>query len=321
MPGKLGAIKPKARPQALRMEAYLDWNAVLANPPPAVVDYTGKAAASLKQMYANDQWGDCVIAGKMHALGIWSGNDSDSGGVVLASEKECVDQYHAICGAGDPGCVITDVLDVMRGKGLVAGGKTYRIDGYVSVDHTNKLAVQVALYLFGSLSIGLDLPQAWYDAPEGGIWDTTGTATIGGHDVTAVGYGPVGVTISTWGGLRTITWAALTSSRWIFEVYASLAPLWYGSDKLAPSGFNAKVLAEDLAKMSGGVIPDPGPPPTPPTPPTPPVPPPLPVFAATMTTDEVLRAGHYWVCPAVPPFHWANMDLDRPLPPGKHNVT
>ncbi len=124
----LGRIRPKAMPPALRLAAYLDEGA-MSPPLPTSINRRDAAAKSIARMYLNDQLGDCVIAGKGHALGVWSANDSDSGGVVLATDAEIKQQYQAICGPGDNGCVITNVLDVMRSKGFQAGGKLYKIDG------------------------------------------------------------------------------------------------------------------------------------------------------------------------------------------------
>jgi hypothetical protein len=275
----LGRIRPKARPQCLHLASYLLTRGAM--PPPASVDYGAKAATSINRMYLNDTYGDCVIAGKAHELGVWSANDADSGGVVLATDQEIYRQYESICGPGDNGCVITDVLDVMKEKGFIAGGKAYPIDGYVAVDWTNKLEVQVALYLFGALTLGINLPEAWTEGGDGSTWDVTNTGIVGGHDVTAFGYDSRGVWIATWGGRRLITWAAFTSSRWIEECYAQLAPLWYGNDKLAPCGVDAHALKADLELLGSGTIPSidptpvpplPVPPPSPPVPPSPPAP-------------------------------------------------
>ncbi len=78
---------------------------------------------------------------------------------------------------------------------------------------------------------------------------------MGGHDIPAVGYSPKGVTISTWGGTRLVTWPAMLSTRWFEECYAILSPDWYGSDKLAPHGVDAATLKADLAKLGGGTVP------------------------------------------------------------------
>ncbi len=256
---KLGRIRPKSRPLGLGLSNYLSMESLLASPPPPSVDYTAKAMASLSRMYLNDQYGDCVIAGKYHSVGVWSGNDA--GAPAVGDDSEVLSAYHTICGPGDDGCIITNVLDYMRANGLSLSGVSHKIDGYVNCDWTNKLLVQAAIYLFGTVTIGLNLPQAWESA---GVWDVTNTQIVGGHDVTCVGYNSQGVQISSWGRIYTITWAAFTSTKWLEECYVLLAPDWYGSDKLAPSGVDVATLQADLQKISGGTVPPIDPPPPPP---------------------------------------------------------
>lgn len=261
---KLGRLfNPGFRARRLCLEAYLD--AAKVPVPPAKVDYFSNASPSLQRMYQNDRWGCCVISGKAHGLGVTSTYDSDSGGTVQATDQEIIDQYHGICGPGDNGCFIPAVLDVMVRKGFQAGGRLYKIDGYVGADWTNKLLVQVCLDIFGPLTIGLNLPQAW---TSNSVWDVTNTPIVGGHDVTCVGYDSTGVQISTWGRVYVITWQAFLSTRWIEELWVILYQNWYGNDKLAPSGFNVDSLKADLAKINSGGIPDLDPV-TPPPPPPP----------------------------------------------------
>lgn len=288
---KLGRRRPAARPQALRFAAYFDPRRAKA-PPPSSVDWAAKAMAALLRVYLNDQYGDCVIARSYHQYGIWTGNES--GTPAQATDAEVLATYHQICGAGDNGCVITDVLDVMRDHGLKVNGVTRKIDGYVSVDWTNKLEVQTAIDLFGSLAIGINLPDAW--TCTNCTWSKTTSAIVGGHDVGAVGYNAQGVQICTWGGIVTISWDAFLSRDHLEECYALLAPDWYAKGNLAPNGINVQSLKDDLAKLGGGTIPPlpdpipPGPTPTPPipTPPTPPSPAPVPsVFTINVPTQPV----------------------------------
>lgn len=271
---KLGRKPPKFGRFPLHFSSYFD-AADLGIALPDAVDYATKAKASIQRMYLNDQYGDCVIAGKYHAVGVWSGNDGPAS--VLGTDQEVYSAYQRICGPGDNGCVITEVLDYQQKIGLAFGGVLHKIDGYVDLDWTNQTQVKVALYLFGSLTIGINLPSAWTSAA---IWDVTNTGIVGGHDVTCVGYNAQGVQISSWGRIYTITWAAFLSRKWLEESYAMLAPDWYGSDKLAPCGVNSDSLRSDLALIGGGTTPpiDPTPPvPVPPTP-VPPIPvPPTPV--------------------------------------------
>jgi hypothetical protein len=270
---KLGRRRPDfSKPRArLRLSKYLK-----APTPPPAVDYAAKASASLSRMYLNDRFGDCVIAGKAHAIGVWSANES--GTPILATDDEIYAAYQGICGPGDNGCVITHVLDTLRDRGIVLGGKARRIDGYVDVDWTNQVEVQVAILLFGAVTIGVNLPAAWQGAAK--VWDVTNTGIVGGHDVTLVGYDAARVTVSTWGSTRDLTWRALTSRRWVEEAYVMLSPDWYAADGISPSGFDAAALKADLEAIRNGEIP-------PITPPVPPVP--TPAVAGTIQIDPDAR--------------------------------
>lgn len=285
----LGRKPPRRAKKAPRLADYLETG---GTPPPDTFDLGAKAQTSIAHMYANDRLGDCVLAGKHHSLGLWSGNDAPNQ-VVLATDQEVVDAYHRICGAGDNGCVITDVLDAFKSGGLMAGGQAHKIDGYVAVDWPDKLQTMVAMYLFGPLTIGVNLPQAWTSSD---IWDVTNSQIVGGHDVCTVGYDAQGVTIASWGRTYKITWAAWTSRKWLEECWALLAPDWYGSDRIGATGVNLDKLKADLDLLGGGTTPplDPTPGPTPPPGP-PPTPGPGPVWAwilAFIAWLKSLLGGH-----------------------------
>lgn len=292
---KLGRRAPHRKFKILDLAAYFDPERD-ATPPPEKVDYFTKAMPALKRIYGNDQWGDCVIASAYHQFGVWSANDNTQGEQppLQGTDREVVDSYHRICGAGDNGCVISDVLDYTIRNGLPLNGTTQKIDGYVSVDHTNKLLVQVALDVFGSLKLGIYLPQAWTCTDC--TWGKTNSRIVGGHDVPAVGYDQTGVQIATWGGLVTITWEAFLSPRWIEECYVVLAPQWYGSDKLAANGLDVTKLRADLAQLGQGGIPD-VPPPFPPPPPPPPPIPPGPNVGVPLELAGHLDPGKYLIVP------------------------
>lgn len=250
---RLGRIRPQAQPMCLNLSSYFSDADLAAAPLPASINRRDRAAKSLARMYKNDQYGCCVISGKMHAIGLWSAVDSDSGGEVEATDQEVVSQYQSFCGPGDRGCNISSVLNIIRSKGIVAGGKNYKIDSYVRVDNTKKDLVKAALYLFGATTIGIDLPSAWKSAS---VWDVTSSRIVGGHDVTPIDYDDQGVYVSSWGRVYLMTWAAFLSTNWVGEFYALLAPLWYGNDRIAPTGMNVEQMVADLAKLSNGVVPD-----------------------------------------------------------------
>jgi hypothetical protein len=285
---KLGRIRPPALPMVPRLSRYM---APMASPPPAAVDYSAKARDSIQRIYANDKYGCCVISGKAHAVGVWSGNDGPT--TIVGADSEIVSEYKRICGPGDNGCVITNVLDAMRSGGLLLGGSKRKIDGYVAIEPTSADQVKVALIVFGGFTIGFNVPSAWVGqaAYDGGVWDTPRSYSfVGGHDMRAVGYNDKGVQFATWGFIVTVTWRAMSDSRIMDEAYAELSPDWYGSDKLAPSGIDAAKLKDDIDAFSRGELPDWQPvapdPPAPPDPP--PIPPPTPGVGLTILPGTLL---------------------------------
>lgn len=262
---------PVPRRPAVVLSEYLRPGAV---PPPPTLDYYTKAAASVARMYLNDRYGCCVVSGKGHLFGLWSANDSDSGGVILGTDTEIYNQYQSWCGPGDNGCNIQDVLDAIKRNGMTLGGKKYKFDWAVDVDWTNKVMTQAGLTLFCGGTIGFDLPGEWMNSA---VWDVTNSAIVGGHDVTPCGYDAQGVFVMSWGRLYKMTWAAWQSRRYIGEFYVMLGPPLYNSDQKGPLGLNLETLTKDIQAIQAGQIPDVGPvspPPPPPGPPPPPPPPP-----------------------------------------------
>lgn len=268
---KLGRLIPAEPPRVVQLAKFLHRPQGLMGVPESI-DYWSKAKASLSKMYANDRYGCCVISGKFHQVGTWTGNDLGEARSQVGTDTEVVQQYQSVCGPGDNGCYIESVLQHMKKNGLKIGGANYKIDGYVGVNARNPAMLKAAIHLFGSVTFGIDLPSAWLNTREGELWDVTSSRSVGGHDVAAVGYTKEGVVISTWGRRNIITWAALESGRYIDECYASLAPSWYNDDKLAPSGLDVEGLKKALEDFDNGILPDdppepgPGPTPVPPTP-------------------------------------------------------
>jgi hypothetical protein len=278
---RLGRIRSDVPSTAPRLSRFFDLRA-MRNPPPASTNRRDKAAASLSRMYLNDQLGCCVISGKAHALGLWS-TDSDSPGIVTATDAEIAQQYRSVCGPADRGCMITDVLDYCVRSGFQANGTRYKIDGYAQVNWTDKLLVQTAIHLFGACTIGINLPDEWTTAA---VWDATNSPLVGGHDVTPVDYDERGVYVSSWGRVYLMTWRAFLSTNWVEEMYVMLSRLWTGADKMSPAGVDYDGLLAAVKTIQGGGTPDVGPAPVvPPTPdPVPPAPTPAyPNYAVTLT--------------------------------------
>jgi hypothetical protein len=255
----------------LRFANYLDVSALPK--PPASTDYSAKASAALARMYKNDVLGCCVVAAGDHLEGVATGNAT--GTPWLASDAQVVHDYSAIGGyvpgqpSTDQGCNEEDAFAYWGAHGFANGTK---LAGYIAIDATNKAQCEAALWLFESAFFGVGLPDAWVDpfpSGPGFVWDVAGQADDNnGHAFLGVGYGTRGMTISTWGMLGTITWAAIAryaQAQAGGQLFALLTPdmLAKGQTK-APNGFAWADLIADFDAMGGHVPQPPAPPPVPP---------------------------------------------------------
>lgn len=270
---KLGLRPSRAMPAMVKLAHFFE-----AKPlPPVGPGYGAKAKASLAKMYANDRYGCCVITGKFHGVGVRSANDL--GEPALGTDTEVVSQYQSICGPGDNGCYIPEVLDHMVRTGLTVGGVKRKLDGWAQVSPSNRDLCRAVLIALGGFTIGFNVPGEWMGSNtyDGATWDTPRRYSfVGGHDVFVFDYDEVGYWVSTWGVKVRMTYAAFEDSRIVSEAYAELGPDWYNSDKLSPAGFDVAALKTALATASAGGVPiwekdpEPTPPPSPPVPPAPP---------------------------------------------------
>lgn len=247
----MGRQRPRARPQALPLKRYLSKSR--GRVPTEPIDYYTKAMDCIRHMFLNDQLGICVIASAFHQLGVWTA--ALTGVPIIGIDQEALRAYRIWNpGNQDRGCSVAQVLDYTRDHGLTIAGQLHRIDGYVAVDWTDWEEVLVALYLFGSLKLGINLPQEWTNSA---VWDMTNTRIVGGHDVPGVGT-IVGnkVRIASWAKCYDITQPAFTSTKYLEECYAPLSPDWYDKvTKMSPVGFDADALKNDLAILNSGNLP------------------------------------------------------------------
>jgi hypothetical protein len=251
---KLGRNRPAIGRKKLHFRRY----ATSLPTPPASADYSTAAAPVLSLVYLNDQLGDCVIAGAYHVTGVETGNAGD---LFTASDSQIVADYSAIGGyipgdeSTDNGCDESTALDYWTKTGFQNGTKLL---GWLAVDATNQTLVMQALDLFENLFLGLELPTSYvtpFPSASGFVWDIDQPNPSNGHCVVAVGYTEQGLTISTWGMLGTLTWAALAalcveSAGGQLSVMLSPDQVAKGIVK-APNGFAWSDLEADFAALGG----------------------------------------------------------------------
>jgi hypothetical protein len=242
---RLGRKAVKRDSRTLKFASYVDAGVLPAAP--INVDYMG--ATTDWGMMCNDDLGCCTIAGGFHLTQFWSNmvhntipSVPDS---IITSYYSKWDGYNPADPSTDNGGVELDVLNDWKLQTL----NGIPIIGFVSVDFTDQTQVQQAMWLFGGLYIGIELPVS---AQNQALWDA-----VSGHDGKPGGWGGhcVAVGKSTMGGNKTcVTWGApkdLTEAFWakyVDECWVALSPAWIASDKtVSPNGFGLADLQRDLA--------------------------------------------------------------------------
>lgn len=288
---KMGRKAPTTRATRLHFSDY--FKGALPTPP-ASTNYRASATNALSQMYHNDTWGDCVIAGSYHRIGLLTGV---AGNEYIAPSTAIQKDYTDICGfnlsdpSSDAGCDMQTAANYRVTTGYADGSKDA---GWISINAADKNEVAVAMWLFENLDFGVALPDAWvnpFPSGPGFTWDVQGDSDPeNGHCFEGVDLATNGIVISTWGMTGTITWAAIAkyaADASGGELYVHLSPdqLAKGQAKL-PSGLDWAQLVADFDSM-GGKVPAPVAPVTPtPTPAPAPAAPTL-VEATTWATADL----------------------------------
>lgn len=248
---KLGKHAPKWNEKTLLLSDYL--KAAAPPPPPSKAFYEYKVTASGWGMYGNDRYGDCTCAGPAHEL---INRTAHSGTVVAPSLDEVLAMYVSICpgfnpatDANDNGAAITDALNFMLTTGLAG----HKIDGWAAIDSTNVETVKQGIYLFGSVNIGVQLPNSAMDQTNAGQpWDVLADdgGIDGGHCVVLMGYGAEGATCVTWGQLQQLSWGWF--NKYADEAYCEIAMDWVKANGEAVNSLDYATLEADLSALKEG---------------------------------------------------------------------
>ena len=165
------------------------------------------------QMFANDLYGNCVIAARAHQTLRFE--MFEQGELIPITDQEVIDQYLKESGGLDIGLVLLYSLKSWRKYGWIVGGKTYTIYAFASVDWKNHEEVKHCIHLLGGVNFGMKVYQKDIDQFEAGDdWHLTGKdgALMGGHGVYVfcffdiVGYDNNGLICMTWSRKQHLDW-------------------------------------------------------------------------------------------------------------------
>lgn len=195
--------------------------------------------------------GDCVIAGGLHETMLWN---AEAGTSVHVDSKAAIANYSAITGYNpddpnsDRGTDMEHAARYRRRTGLIdADGKRHKIGAYLALRPGDVNQLWTALYCFGAVGIGLQLPESAEQQFEAGhVLDyVPGSPIAGGHYVSAVARrGFIGIV--TWGRIAWMTPRFLQEYCDEAIVYLSPEMLHEG---VSIDGFDQKTLVGDLSQL------------------------------------------------------------------------
>ena len=162
-------------------------------------------------MFLNDQYGDCVMAGRGHQTLRFENTEQCR--IIPISDNEIKTEYFKETGGEDQGLVVLDSLKLWKNEGWIAAGQKLTIDAFARIDPKNHQEVRAAIYLLTGVGIGVELPRSAQDQFEQGVpwtvpgfWNWSGKRILGGHYIYLCGYNDQGVIAVTWGAKTLITW-------------------------------------------------------------------------------------------------------------------
>ena len=239
---KLGKLAPKRSLKTLALGNYLTPSKL---PVPPVKQAWEYAVNTPWQMMKNDVYGDCTCAAAGHMIMNWSANSST---VVTPSDDDILKAYSAVSGfdpnsgANDNGAVELDVLNYWKSTGIAG----HKILGFATVDVQNIDQVKAAIYLFGGVYTGFQVPDYAMNKPNWTVQNTD-DMIVGGHAVPLFGYGRGGATCVTWGRLQPLSWEFW--QQYFDEAYAIVTQDWIKSTGVSPVGIDINGLLADLQSV------------------------------------------------------------------------
>jgi hypothetical protein len=156
----------------------------------------------------------------------------------------------------DKGCDMLSVLKYWR-RGGIDG---HKVLAFTSIDLQNETQAQSACWLFGSIYIGVALPDftvppnvdpftiPWVVPPGGPVGDAAPNQN-NGHCIPAVSYDADNLYIVTWGQIKAMSWGFYNA--YADESFAVISQDFIEANGLNPAGFDLTALESDLKAVTG----------------------------------------------------------------------
>jgi hypothetical protein len=200
---------------------------------------------------AAPQLGDCTCAGLAHARQVWSYNAS--GQMVTLPDDYVLQLYERGCGymlgneATDQGGNEQSLLTFCQQTGIPTPGGPDKILGFVELNVANTDDIKRAIAEGGIVYLGINIPDAWCEAPVGSTWDVTDSPTAGGHAIIGAAYDPQELYVVSWGNTWPMTWAGFAQV--CDEAYLVVDQAWLNAKGSTPFGMSLDALEAAMSAL------------------------------------------------------------------------
>ena len=245
---RLGKNRPVIDERTMRFANYV--KPALPSPP-ILVDYGDQVTTW--PMYYNDQYGDCTCAAAAHMVQNWTANATTEVTVPPPSVLSFYEHFVGTPPPPDAGCDMLSVLKYWRRAGV----DRHKVLAFASIDLQNQAQAQSACWLFGSVYIGVALPDfatqgdmltvPWV-VPPGGPVGSAAPNPDNGHCIPAVSYDAENLYVVTWGEIKSMSWGFY--SAYADESFAVISQDFIEANGLNPAGFDLAALETDLKQIT-----------------------------------------------------------------------
>jgi hypothetical protein len=207
---KLGKKEYVSNPKTLKLAKFFKADISI----PSTFDIYSHRAPFPMRMFGNDQYGDCVIAGRANQQLVLERLEQRR--TLPIMDADAIEEYRLVTGcvspgdANDTGLVMLYANRRWRNEGWQAAGKNFKIHSYGELDPQNQLQLKQACYFLAGIQFGFNLPRAiqgksaWvYNGESGPEW---APGSWGGHCVYGHAYNEHGVTVRSWGMDIPVNW-------------------------------------------------------------------------------------------------------------------
>jgi len=245
---KLGKAAAKRDERNLRLRAVLRVPVKL----PREYDFDSKHRGVPTPVFANDRYGDCVLAGRAHQTLRFELIEQAK--ILKITDQDVLREYFAETGGEDSGLVVLDSIRKWRKRGWTAARSRYFIQAFAEIDRRAKAEVKRAIFLDLGGGIGLSLPRtAEAEFNAGKPWKrTSGPGSTpdswGGHYVYVTGYTALGPTCVTWGRKQQMSWGFF--KKYCDEAYAIIDSVNTPKKRRGLDGRRLNAFLETVSKPS-----------------------------------------------------------------------